>query len=114
MSFPVPGTLMIEPTESESKEELDRLCDALIAIREEARAVEEGCVDRADNLLKNAPHTAAAISADDWSHPYTRQQAAFPASWVRERKFWPPVARIDNAYGDRNLMCVCPPIEDYA
>jgi glycine dehydrogenase len=71
-------------------------------------------VDRADNLLKNAPHTAAAISADDWSHPYTRQQAAFPASWVRERKFWPPVARIDNAYGDRNLMCVCPPIEDYA
>ncbi len=114
MSFPVAGTLMIEPTESESKEELDRLCDALIAIREEARAIEEGTVDAKDNVLKNAPHTAAAITSDEWSHPYTREQAAFPAPWVREHKFWPPVARIDNAYGDRNLVCVCPPIEDYA
>ncbi len=114
MSFPVAGTLMIEPTESESKEELDRLCDALISIREEVRAVEEGNVDAEDNVLKNAPHTAAAITSDDWSHPYTREQAAFPATWVREHKFWPPVARIDNAYGDRNLVCVCPPIEAYA
>ncbi len=114
MSFPVAGTLMIEPTESESKEELDRLCDALISIREEVRAVEEGTVDAEDNVLKNAPHTAAAITSDDWSHPYTREQAAFPATWVREHKFWPPVARIDNAYGDRNLVCVCPPIEAYA
>jgi glycine dehydrogenase len=114
MSFPVAGTLMIEPTESESKEELDRLCDALISIREEVRAVEEGSVDAEDNVLKNAPHTAAAITSDDWSHPYTREQAAFPAPWVREYKFWPPVARIDNAYGDRNLVCVCPPIEAYA
>jgi len=114
MSFPVAGTLMIEPTESESKEELDRLCDALIAIREETRAVEEGEVDATDNVLKNAPHTAAAITADDWSHPYTREQAAFPAAWVREHKFWPPVARIDNAFGDRNLVCVCPPMEAYA
>ncbi len=114
MSFPVAGTLMIEPTESESKEELDRLCEALISIREEARAVEEGTVDAEDNVLKNAPHTAAAITSDEWSHPYTREQAAFPAPWVREHKFWPPVARIDNAYGDRNLVCVCPPIEAYA
>ena len=114
MSFPVAGTLMIEPTESESKEELDRLCDALISIREEVRAVEEGTVDAEDNVLKNAPHTAAAITSDDWSHPYTREQAAFPATWVREHKFWPPVARIDNAYGDRNLVCVCLPIEAYA
>ena len=114
MSFPVAGTLMIEPTESESKEELDRLCDALISIREEVRAVEEGTVDAEDNVLKNAPHTAAAITSDDWSHPYTREQAAFPATWVREHKFWPPVARIDNAYGDRNLVCVCLLIEAYA
>ncbi|GMR21711.1 MAG: aminomethyl-transferring glycine dehydrogenase [Acidobacteriota bacterium] len=114
MSFPVAGTLMIEPTESESKEELDRLCDALISIRAEVRAVEEGTADAEDNVLKNAPHTAAAITSDDWSHPYTREQAVFPAPWLREHKFWPPVARIDNAYGDRNLVCVCPPIEAYA
>ncbi len=114
MSFPVAGTLMIEPTESESKEELDRLCDALISIRREARAVDDGDVDAEDNVLKNAPHTAAMITSDAWDHPYTREQAAFPAPWLREHKFWPPVARIDNAYGDRNLVCVCPPIEDYA
>ena len=114
MSFPVVGTLMIEPTESESKEELDRLCDALISIRKEARAVDDGEVDAEDNVLKNAPHTAAMITSDAWDHPYTREQAAFPAPWLREHKFWPPVARIDNAYGDRNLVCVCPPIEDYA
>ena len=114
MSFPVAGTLMIEPTESESKEELDRLCDALISIREEVRALEDGEVDETDNVLKNAPHTAAAVMSDSWSHPYSREQAAYPAPWTREHKFWPPVARIDNAYGDRNLVCVCPPMEAYA
>ena len=114
MSFPVPGTLMIEPTESESKGELDRFCDAMIAIREEARAVERGEIDRADNPLKNAPHTLAMVTADEWTHPYSREVAAFPAPWTRERKFWPHVARIDNAYGDKNLVCSCPPIESYA
>jgi glycine dehydrogenase len=111
MSWPVPGTLMIEPTESESKAELDRLCDALIAIREEIRAIERGEMDRENNPLKRAPHTAAAATADVWDRPYSRQQAAFPAEWVRERKFWPPVARIDNVYGDRHLFCTCVPAE---
>lgn len=111
MSFPVPGTLMIEPTESESKAELDRFCDALIAIREEIRAIEEGRADRTDNVLKNAPHTIAAVSADEWTHPYSRQQAAWPAPWLKDTKFWPHVGRIDNPYGDRNLMCTCPPME---
>jgi glycine dehydrogenase len=105
LSFPVPGTLMIEPTESESLAELDRFCDALIAIRDEIRAVEQGRMDRANNPLKNAPHTAAAVTADEWSRPYSRQQAAFPASWTREHKFWPSVARIDSVHGDRNLVC---------
>jgi glycine dehydrogenase len=114
MSFPVAGTLMIEPTESESKEELDRLCDALIAIRDEIRAIEEGHGDRHDNPLKNAPHTIAAVTANDWNHPYTREQAAFPAPWLRERKFWPSVGRIDNVHGDRNLVCTCPPVEAYS
>src|SRR5262245_36622646 len=113
MSFPVAGTLMIEPTESESKAELDRFCDALIAIREEIRAIEEGRIDRRDNPLKNAPHTATAVTAAQWTHPYSREQAVFPAPWVRRHKFWPSVARIDNPYGDRNLVCVCPPVEEY-
>ncbi len=113
MSFPVAGTLMIEPTESESREELDRFCDALIRIREEIRAVESGKADPKDNVLKNAPHTASAIVSSDWSHPYSREEAAFPAPWLKSHKFWPPVARIDNPYGDRNLMCVCPPLEEY-
>jgi glycine dehydrogenase len=113
MSFPVPGTLMIEPTESESKAELDRFCDAMIAIREEIRAIEEGRIDRNDNALKNAPHTAEDVTSSEWPHPYTREQAAFPAPWVKERKFWPYVGRIDNAWGDRNLMCLCPPVESY-
>jgi glycine dehydrogenase len=113
MSFPVAGTLMIEPTESEPKAELDRFCDAMIAIREEIRAVEEGRLDRLDNPLKNAPHTVAAVTADRWTHPYSREQAAFPAPWVRAHKFWPSVGRIDNAYGDRNLVCACPPLEEY-
>jgi glycine dehydrogenase len=113
MSFPVPGTLMVEPTESESLAELDRFCDALIAIREEIRAVEEGRADRQDNLLKNAPHTARAATADRWTHPYSRERAAYPTPWTREHKFWPYVARIDNPFGDRNLVCTCPPVESY-
>jgi glycine dehydrogenase len=114
VSFPVAGTMMIEPTESESKDELDRFCDALIAIRKEIAAVVEGKVDAKDNVLKNAPHTAAEVTADAWSHPYTREQAAYPLPWVRANKFWPAVSRIDNPYGDRNLVCACPPIEAYA
>jgi len=114
MSFPVAGTLMIEPTESEPKAELDRFCDAMIAIREEIRAVEEGRMDKANNPLKNAPHTVHAVTTAEWTRPYSREQAAFPAPWVKAHKFWPAVARIDNTYGDRNLICVCPPVEDYA
>jgi glycine dehydrogenase len=114
ISFPVAGTLMIEPTESESKEELDRFCDALIRIREEIGAIETGKADAKDNVLKNAPHTASAIASSAWTHPYSREEAAFPAPWVKAHKFWPPVARIDNPYGDRHLVCVCPPIEEYA
>jgi glycine dehydrogenase len=113
MSFPVSGTLMIEPTESESKGELDRFIDALISIRDEARAIERGEIDKKDNPLKNAPHTQAMVVATHWAHPYTREQAAFPAPWTREHKFWPAVARIDNAYGDKNLMCSCPSVEAY-
>jgi glycine dehydrogenase len=114
VSFPVPGTMMIEPTESEPKEELDRFCDALIAIRREIQAVIDGKVDPRDNVLKNAPHTAAEATADDWSHPYSREQAVFPLPWVRAKKIWPTVGRIDNPYGDRNLMCTCPPVEAFA
>ena len=113
VSFPVAGTLMIEPTESETRQELDRFCDALIAIREEIRAVEEGRADRQQNVLKHAPHTAAVITADEWTRPYTRQQAAYPLPFVRETKFWPTVSRIDNAFGDRNLVCSCLPMEVY-
>lgn len=113
MSFPVPGTLMIEPTESESLAELDRFCEAMIRIRDEIRHVVEGIIDAKDNPLKNAPHTAAMVTSETWAHPYSREEAAFPAPWTREKKFWPAVARIDNAYGDRNLVCVCPPMEDY-
>jgi glycine dehydrogenase len=113
LSFPVPGTLMIEPTESEGLEELDRFCNAMIAIRQEIQDVEDGRADPENNLVKNAPHTAAAIAGDNWDRPYSRKQAAFPASWVEESKFWPAVARIDNVYGDRNLFCVCVPMEEY-
>jgi len=113
MSFPVPGTLMIEPTESESKAELDRFCEAMITIREEIRAIERGESDALDNPLKHAPHPARVVTADQWEHAYSRQQAAYPAPWVRESKFWPAVARIDNVYGDRNLVCACPPLEAY-
>ncbi|HEU5291298.1 MAG TPA: aminomethyl-transferring glycine dehydrogenase [Cyclobacteriaceae bacterium] len=114
VSFPVAGTLMIEPTESETKGELDRFCDALIEIRNEIREVEEGKADRENNVLKHAPHTAAVITADVWDRPYSRQKAAYPLPYVKEAKFWPTVSRIDNAYGDRNLVCSCLPIEEYA
>ncbi len=114
VSFPVPGTLMVEPTESESKDELDRFCDAMIAIRAEIQAVVDGKADRVDNVLKNAPHTAAAVVADDWRHKYSREQAAFPLPFVRARKFWPSVGRIDNPYGDRNLFCSCPPVSAFS
>ncbi|MEJ7760495.1 MAG: aminomethyl-transferring glycine dehydrogenase [Gemmatimonadaceae bacterium] len=114
VSFPVAGTLMIEPTESESLAELDRFCDAMIAIREEIREIENGSADRDDNVLKNAPHTLARITATEWTHPYTREKAAFPAEWTRDFKFWPAVARVESAYGDRNLVCSCPPTDDYA
>ncbi len=114
VSFPVIGTLMLEPTESEPKEELDRLVDALISIRAEIEQIELGISDAQDNALKNAPHTAEMVTADEWSHPYTRSQAAYPAPWTRDFKFWPAVRRVDNAYGDRNLVCSCPPIESYA
>ena len=114
VSFPVPGTLMIEPTESEDKGELDRFCDALIAIRQEIEDVVTGKVDPKDNVLKNAPHTAAVVTGDTWTHPYTREQAAYPLPWVKANKFWPSVGRIDNPYGDRNLVCICPPMEAYA
>ncbi|HZN99289.1 MAG TPA: beta-eliminating lyase-related protein, partial [Gemmatimonadales bacterium] len=113
VSFPVPGTLMIEPTESESKEELDRFCDALISIREEIREVEEGRADRENNLLTNAPHTLEQVISDSWNRPYPRERAAYPSRAVREHKVWPTVGRIDSAFGDRNLVCSCPPIEAY-
>ncbi len=114
MSWPVAGTLMIEPTESESKAELDRFCDAMIAIRAEIAAIAAGRLDRADNPLKHAPHTAREVMADVWAHAYTRAQAAYPLPWVAAAKYWPPVKRVDNVYGDRNLVCTCAPLEAYA
>ena len=113
ISWPVAGTMMIEPTESESKEECDRLCDALIAIHAETKRIAAGDWPRDDNPLKNAPHTAAEIAVDTWDHPYTREEAVFPSAWSRTHKFWPPVKRADNVYGDRNLICSCPPLEEY-
>ena len=113
MSFPVPGTIMIEPTESEPKDELDRFCDAMISIRAEIDEVEQGIADKKDNVLKNAPHTMHETIRDDWKHSYSRQKAAFPLPFVQAHKFWPTVGRVDNAYGDRNLVCACPPIEQY-
>jgi glycine dehydrogenase len=109
-SFPVVDTLMVEPTESESKAELDRFCEAMIAIRGEIEEVLTGKADKKDNILKHAPHTAQAVSANEWKHPYSREQAAFPLPWVRDNKFWPAVARVDNVYGDKNLVCACPPV----
>ena len=114
MSWPVAGTLMIEPTESESKEEIDRFCDAMIAIHKELVMIESGQLDRADNPLKNAPHTARRVTATEWPHSYSREVAAYPADWLRHHKFWPAVARVDNVYGDRNIFCTCPPVEPAA
>jgi glycine dehydrogenase len=114
VSWPVPGTMMIEPTESESKAELDRFCEAMISIHSEMKAIESGQADKLNNVLKNAPHTAQAVTADKWDRPYSREAAAYPAPWTREHKFWPAVGRIDNVYGDRHLVCSCLPLEDYA
>jgi glycine dehydrogenase len=113
MSFPVAGTLMIEPTESESKTELDRFCDAMLAIRTEIDDIVAGTIAIEDSPLRHAPHTAHQIASDDWSRPSTREQAAYPVASLREGKYWPPVGRIDHKYGDRNVMCACPPIEAY-
>jgi glycine dehydrogenase len=114
LSWPVAGTLMIEPTESEPKAELDRFCDAMLAIHAEMVAVESGAMHATDNPLKNAPHTARAVTADDWTHAYTREQAAWPAAWLREFKFWPRVGRVDSVFGDRHLVCTCPSVEEFA
>jgi glycine dehydrogenase len=114
VSFPVAGTLMIEPTESESKGELDRFCDAMLSIREEIREIEEGMASQEDNVLVNAPHTQSMVLEGQWERPYSREKAVWPAAYVKEAKFWPSVARIDSAYGDRHLMCSCIPVEDYA
>lgn len=113
MSWPVAGTLMIEPTESESRQELDRFCDAMIAIYQEIEQIQQGKLDKQKNPLKMAPHPADVLLADDWDLPYSRQQAAYPLPYLKQHKFWPYVGRIDNAFGDRNLVCSCPPMEDY-
>ena len=107
VSFPVAGTMMIEPTESESKHELDRFCEAMILIRAEIREIEDGRADRINNVLKKAPHTATVLLSGAWDRPYSREKAAYPAPWLRDSKFWPPVSRIDNVLGDRNLFCTC-------
>ena len=113
MSWPVAGTLMVEPTESEPKEELDRFCDAMIAIKQEAQDILDGVLDPDDNPLKHAPHTSLEVCADEWPHTYSRELAAFPGPWSREHKYWPPVSRVDDVRGDRNLVCACPPLTDY-
>lgn len=113
VSFPVPGTLMVEPTESESKQELDRFCDTMLMIAEEIKEIQLGIADSKNNLLKNAPHTMQDVASDEWSHPYSRERAAYPAEWLKHKKFWPSVGRVNNAYGDRNLICSCNPITDY-
>jgi len=113
VSFPVPGTLMFEPTESESKEELDRFCEAMIKIREEIAEIENGTISDTDNLLHNSPHTAEDVARNEWTHPYSRERAAFPVESLRRNKFWVSVGRINDAYGDRNLICSCPAIEEY-
>ena len=113
MSWPVIGTLMVEPTESESKEEIDRFCEAMIQIRKEIQAVEDGKADAEQNVLKNSPHTVRMVMDSNWTRPYTREEAAFPLPWVQEHKFWPVVGRVNNAHGDRNLVCSCAPLESY-
>ena len=114
LSFPVPGTIMIEPTESEDKGELDRFCDAMLSIRREIAMIEEGKLDKKDNPLKNAPHTMFQICSDEWKKPYSREIAAFPLEYVKANKFWPCVSRVNNTYGDRNLICTCEPVSSYA
>jgi glycine dehydrogenase len=114
VSFPVAGTLMIEPTESESKAELDRFTEAMISIRKEIQEIIDGKADKADNVLKNAPHTAQEVLSEAWSHPYTRYKAAYPLPYLRKNKFWVSVGRVNNSYGDRNIMCACPPMESYS
>ncbi len=113
VSFPVAGTLMVEPTESESKDELDRFCDVMISIREEIKEIEEGKSDTNDNVLKNSPHTMAVVISNEWTHSYSREKAAYPVEWTRKNKFWATVGRVNSAYGDRNLVCSCNPISDY-
>ena len=113
MSWPVPGTLMIEPTESESKKEIDRFCDAMISIKKEIEDIEKGKLDINDNMLKHAPHTAEEVAKDDWDHSYSRSRAVYPLDSIRNNKFWPPVGRIDNVHGDRNLVCSCPSMEEF-
>ncbi len=114
LSFPVPGTIMIEPTESEDKQELDRFCDALISIRQEIKSIEDGKFDKLDNPLKNAPHTQHVIISESWNKPYTREQAVFPLPYLKLNKFWPSISRVNNTYGDRNLVCTCEPVSSYA
>jgi glycine dehydrogenase len=113
VSFPVAGTMMIEPTESESLHELDRFCEAMLSIRSEIDEVEKGIADKSDNVLKNSPHTVYEVTSDEWKHTYSRRKACFPLPWVKQNKFWAAVSRVDNAYGDRNLVCTCPDIESY-
>ena len=113
MSWPVAGTLMIEPTESESKDEIDRFCDAMINIKKEIQDIENGDLDITDNMLKNAPHTAEEVSKDEWDHSYSRSRAAYPLEILKEKKFWPPIGRVNNVYGDKNLMCSCPSMEEF-
>ena len=113
VSFPVPGTMMIEPTESESLNEINRFCDVMIEIRNEIKEVEDGKFDKRDNVLKNAPHTAEIVTSSSWKYSYTREKAAYPLPYIKDRKFWPSVSRIDNAHGDRNLFCSCAPLDSY-
>jgi glycine dehydrogenase len=113
VAFPVANTLMVEPTESENKAELDRFCEAMITIRKEIQEIADGKFDKADNVIKNAPHTAKLVISDNWNKTYNREKAAYPLKWIKANKFWPSVARVDNAYGDRNLVCACLPIEAY-
>src|SRR5690606_28854887 len=113
LSFPVHGTLMVEPTESESKEELDRFIDAMNSIYKEIKEIENGVADKTDNVLKNAPHTAENVISDRWTYSYSREKAAYPLNWIRENKYWVPVGRVDNAWGDRNLICTCGSPEEY-
>jgi glycine dehydrogenase len=113
LSFPVAGTIMIEPTESEDKAELDRFCDAMLSIRKEIAAIENGTADKANNILKHAPHTQFIVMANEWDRPYSRTEAAFPLPYVTENKFWPSISRVNNTFGDRNLVCTCEPVESY-